>query len=319
MNILVTGGAGYIGSLTVKRLINKGINVTVYDNLVYGHEKSVSCRLIKGDLTDKEHLFTSLNKVSFDAVIHFAAYAYPGESMKEPYKYFYNNLSGGLNVLDLMKEKNIPHIIFSSSCSIYGSPQSLPVREEDSKNPESVYGESKLMFEKILFWYERTTNIKHINLRYFNAAGAALDNTLGEDHNPETHIIPLAINAAIHGTPFSLFGSDYPTRDGTCVRDYIHIEDLADAHLRALDFLQTSQKSDSFNLGTGKGFTIKEVVSMIEKIGNRKMNIELKERRAGDPPSVFADNSKAKKVLGFQPKFSDLETIIQTAWKWHAK
>lgn len=319
MKILVTGGAGYIGSITVKLLQEKGHQPIVFDNLIYGHKEAVSCPLIVGDLLDKEFLFKSLENESFDAVIHFAAYALAGESMDNPYKYFHNNIQGGLNLLDLMKEKKIPNIIFSSTCSIYGTPKVLPVSEKEEKKPESVYGESKLMFEKILGWYDTIYGIKHINLRYFNAAGAAPDGTLGENHDPETHIIPVAIKAAMDNQPFNLFGDDYPTKDGTCIRDYIHVQDLAEAHIQAINKLTETKVSDVFNLGTGNGYSNLEILEMIKKVSGINLEVVKKPRRAGDPPIIFADNTKARAELGFSPKYSDLETIVKTAWQWHNK
>jgi UDP-glucose 4-epimerase len=319
MKILVTGGAGYIGSITVKLLQEKGHQPIVFDNLIYGHKEAVTCPLIVGDLLDKEFLFKSFESENFDAVIHFAAYALAGESMDNPYKYFYNNIQGGLNLLDLMKEKKIPNIIFSSTCSIYGTPKVLPVSEKEEKKPENVYGESKLMFEKILDWYDTIYGIKHINLRYFNAAGAAPDGSLGENHNPETHIIPTAIKSAMDNKPFNLFGDDYPTKDGTCIRDYIHVQDLAEAHIQAINKLAETKTSDVFNLGTGNGYSNLEIIEMIRKVSGINLEVVKKPRRAGDPPMIFADNSKAKQELGFDPKYSDLETIIKTAWQWHNK
>lgn len=319
MKLLVTGGAGYIGSITVKLLEKEGHEVVVFDNLVYGHRESVESELIQGNLEDKEFLFSSLKDHSFDGVIHFAAYALAGESMQNPYKYFYSNLTGGLNLLELMKSKNIKNIIFSSSCSIYGTPDKLPVTEEESKKPESVYGESKLMFEKILGWYDKVFGIKHINLRYFNASGAAMDGTLGEEHDPETHVIPVAIKAAMNHTPFSLFGDDYNTPDGSCIRDYIHVEDLAITHLQSLNYLINSGQSDSFNLGAGHGYSNLEVVEMIKKVSGFDIEIEKKPRRAGDPAIIYADNTKAKEKLGFNPQYSDLDNIVRTAWNWHTK
>lgn len=317
MKILVTGGAGYIGSVTVKSLQDEGHEVTVFDNLSYGHRESVSCSLIVGDLVDRELLFKSFENQKFDGVIHFAAYALAGESMKDPNKYFFNNLLGGLNLLELMKRNQIKNIIFSSTCAVYGTPNKLPVTEEESKKPESVYGESKLMFEKILQWYDKIFEIRHINLRYFNAAGAMLDGSLGEDHSPETHIIPRAINSALSNSPFLLYGDDYDTPDGTCIRDYIHVLDLASAHISALNKLNENKNSDDINLGAGKGYSNLEVIDTIKKISGIDFPIEKKSRRAGDPAIVYADNSKAKEKLGFSPKYSDLETIVKSAWNWH--
>lgn len=319
MRILVTGGAGYIGSVTVKDLQENGHEVVVYDNLLYGHKESVTCHLIIGDLLDFKFLKENV-KGQFDAVIHFAAYALAGESMENPYKFFQNNLQGGLNLLEFMKMRKIPNIIFSSSCAIYGYPSKLPVAEEESKKPESVYGESKLMFEKILFWYEKTHGIKHINLRYFNAAGATLDGALGENHDPETHIIPIAIKTALGIHPaFKIFGTDYNTPDGTCIRDYIHVSDLSQAHVKALGKIENTRKSDYFNLGTGKGYSNREVLNMVKKVSGIDFKIEEIERRSGDPDAIYADNSKAVKELGFDPQYSDLETIVKTAWDWHRK
>lgn len=318
MRILVTGGAGYIGSITAKKLEKEGYEVVVFDNLSYGHKEAVSSKLVIGDLTDKNSVFESLKNESFDGVIHFAALALAGESMQNPYKYFQNNIQGGLNLLEFMKYKKIPYIIFSSTCAVYGYPQKLPVDENEEKKPVSVYGESKLMFEKILNWYDTIYGIKHINLRYFNAAGAAMDGSIGEKHNPETHIIPIAIEAALGQRPdFQLFGDNYPTSDGTCIRDYIHVEDLATAHVLALKKLIATNKSDSFNLGTGKGYSNKEVLDMVKKISGLDFKIEVKERREGDPAAIYADNKKAKEELGFNPVNSDLKTIVKTAWEWH--
>ncbi len=319
MKILVTGGAGYIGSVTVKSLQKAGHEVTVFDNLVYGHKEAVSANLIVGDLTDKKFLNESLENIQFDGVIHFAAYALAGESMKDPNKYFYNNLIGGLNLLEFMKDRKINTIIFSSTCAIYGTPDTLPVNELESKKPDSVYGDSKLMFENILKWYDAIYQIKHINLRYFNAAGATIDGSLGEEHDPETHIIPIAIKTALGNFPsFELYGNDYETKDGSCIRDYIHVEDLAQAHILALEYAIKTKKSDSFNLGSGIGYSNLEVLDEVKKVSNVNFKIEIKDRRAGDPPKIFADNKKAIDVLGFSPKFSDLETIVKTAWNWHS-
>lgn len=318
MRLLVTGGAGYIGSVTVRELQKAGHEVVVYDNLVYGHKESVSVPLVVGDLLDLEFL---KNKVegTFEAVIHFAAYALAGESMQNPYKFFQSNLQGGLNLLEFMRERKIPNIIFSSTCAIYGAPEKLPVTENESKKPESVYGESKLMFETILDWYDQIYGIKHINLRYFNACGATVDGLLGEDHDPETHIIPIAIQTALGKfESFKLFGTDYKTPDGTCIRDYIHVLDLANAHIQALEKIKSTGKSDFFNLGTGKGYSNREVLDMVKKVSNVNFKIEEIERRPGDPDAIYADNSKAMQELGFNPQFSDLETIVSTAWNWHS-
>lgn len=318
MKILVTGGAGYIGSVTVKRLLAEGHNVVVFDNLEYGHKEAVrGCPLFIGDLLQPQDLREKLQAYSFDAVIHFAAYLQVGESMQNPYKYFQNNLMGGLNLLEFMREKNCPYLVFSSTSAIFGTPQTLPVKENDPKHPESVYGESKWMFERILHWYDSIFGIKSVCLRYFNAAGASLDRSLGENHHPETHIIPVAIEKARKNEQFSLFGDDYDTPDGTCVRDYIHVEDLAQAHIQALSYLAEKNKSDVFNLGVGKGYSNKEVIAMVKQISGVDFPVHIEKRRPGDAAQVYADNEKAKKMLGFQPKYSDLKTIVETVWDWH--
>lgn len=319
MKILVTGGAGYIGSVTAKILQDKGYEVVVFDNLNGGHKENVSSKLVVGDLLNKEDINSGLKDENFDAVIHFAALALAGESMEQPFSYFQNNILGGINLLEFMKQKNVKHIVFSSTCAIYGTPKILPVAENAEKSPESVYGESKLAFEKILHWYDEIYGIKHINLRYFNAAGASLDGSLGENHNPETHIIPKAIKAAINNYEFQLFGKDYATPDGTCIRDYIHVEDLANAHILAIDKLSKTNKSDSFNLGVGRGRSNLEVLDMVKKISGKNFSIKIAPRRLGDPAVVYADNAKAKAQLGFNPQYSDLETIVKTAWDWHKK
>jgi len=318
MKILVTGGAGYIGSHTVVELLKQGHEITVFDNLVCGHKEPVICPLIIGDLLDKNQINAVFEKDSFDGVIHFAAYALAGESMNEPRKYFENNILGGLNLLEAMKKHGVDKIIFSSSCSQYGFPEKLPVTEEESKKPASVYGESKLMFETILQWYDSLFGIKNVCLRYFNAGGASLDGSMGEDHDPETHIIPIAIQTALgQREKFVMFGMDYKTPDGTNIRDYVHVLDLADAHIRALEYLVRENESNYFNVGTGKGYSNKEIVEMVKKISGINFMVEFGPRRLGDPDAVYADNTKIKKALSWEPRYSDLETIIKTAWNWH--
>lgn len=318
MKILVTGGAGFIGSITVKALQKAGYDVVVFDSLENGYRESVTVPLVVGNLLDKESL-RQLDNYTFDAVIHFAAYLQVAESMTNPAKYFENNLQGGLNLLEYMKEKKIPSIVFSSTAAIFGTPKHTPISEDAPKNPTSVYGESKLLFEKILSWYDSLFSIKSVALRYFNAAGAALDGTLGENHIPETHIIPAAMQRALRGESFSLFGSDYDTPDGTCVRDYIHVEDLAQAHILALQYLEKERKSNAFNLGVGKGYSNKEVVEMVKKITEIDFPVSIEPRRPGDPAILLADNKKSQEVLGFYPRYSDLETIVKTAWEWQKR
>jgi UDP-glucose 4-epimerase len=318
MKILVAGGAGYIGSHTVSEILKQNHEVVVFDNLICGHKEAVKCPLIVGDLLNKEEINKVFDKEKFDGVIHFAAYSLVGESMEKPSKYFENNLQGGLNLLEAMREHQVNNIVFSSTCSIYGFPDKLPVNEEESKKPVSVYGESKLMFERILSWYDKLFNIKNVRLRYFNACGASIDGSIGEDHQPESHIIPLVIQTALgQRKAFSLFGKDYKTPDGTCIRDYIHVLDLASAHIKALEYLKKNKESNYFNVGTGFGYSNKEVLNMIKKSTNIDFKIEIASRREGDPDSIYADNRKIKRELGWEPKYSDLKTIIDSAWKWH--
>ncbi len=316
--ILVTGGAGYIGSHTVAELAKQNYKVIVIDNLVYGHEQSIDCDFVDGDLLNKKDLEKVFSKHKFDGVVHFAAYALAGESMQEPGKYFENNILGGLNLLEVMKKYEVKNIVFSSTCAIYGFPKKLPVTEEESKKPVSVYGESKLIFEQILAWYDKLFGIKNICLRYFNACGASLDGSIGEDHKPETHIIPIAMQVALgQRKKFTIFGDDYDTSDGTNIRDYIHVSDLASAHIKALEYVFKNKKSNFFNVGTGDGYSNKEIVDMIKKVSGMDFEVEIGKRRDGDPDAIFADNSKVKKVLGWEPKHSDLQTIVESAWKWH--
>lgn len=319
MKILVTGGAGYIGSHTVKELLAAGHEVIVFDNLVYGHKEAVSCPLVVGDLLHKREINAVFNQNRFDGVIHFAAYALVGESMANPAKYFENNILGGINLLDEMRDHQISKIVFSSTCAIYGFPEKLPVVEEESKKPVSVYGESKLLFERVLSWYDRLFNIKNICLRYFNAAGASLDGSLGEDHTPETHLMPLVMQTALgQREKVVIFGDDYQTPDGTNIRDYIHVLDLAGAHLKALEYLAKEKASDYFNVGTGNGYSVKQIIEMVKKVSGTNFPVEIGLRRPGDPDAVYADNAKIKKVLGWEPRYSDLETISKTAWAWHS-
>ena len=319
MKILVTGGAGYIGSITTRKLIEEGHNVVVFDNLSTGHKENVFCKLVVGDLLNPEDIKTGLKNEHFDAVIHFAGKALARESMQKPSDYLNNNINGGINLLEYMRINGISNIVFSSTCAIYGFSNKLPVSENEDKLPVSIYGESKLIFEKILSWYDQIYKIKNVCLRYFNAAGASLDYSIGEMHSNETHIIPLAIEKAIRGDPFSLFGSNYPTSDGTCVRDYIHVEDLAIAHIKAINYLRKNNESNCFNLGTGKGYSNLQILKAIEDISHLTIDIEYKEKRVGDPPIIYANNSKASDILKFRPQYSDLDTIIKTAWNWHKK
>lgn len=319
--ILVTGGAGYIGSHTVNFLKENNYSPVVFDNLIEGSNKSaIDCEIIEGDLLDAQSINEALNSTQFDGVIHFAAYALAGESMKNPAKYFQNNIMGGINLLEAMKKSNVNKIVFSSTCAVYGFPDSLPVSESESKKPVSVYGESKLMFEQVLKWYDTLFGIKNVSLRYFNASGAALDGSNGEAHKEESHIIPIAFQTALgQRDKFVLFGDDYKTADGTCIRDYIHVLDLASVHLKALEYLFDGGNSEAFNVGTGHGYSNREILEMVKKVSSRDFTIEIAPRREGDPDAIYADNTKVTKILGWKPEYSDLKTIIESAWKWHSK
>lgn len=315
MKVLITGGAGYIGSITNKLLQDQGHDTIVFDNLSRGHREAVGkTPLLVGDLTNLAEINEVFEQHSFDAVVHFAALSLAGESMEKPYEYFHNNLLGGLNLLEAMRKHNCKKIIFSSTSAVYGYPKRVPIVEEETIAPVSVYGASKHMVEEMIGWFEKLYGIKSVILRYFNAAGAMLDGSLGEDHEPEYHIIPGAI-AVILGKQkiFELFGDDYDTPDGTCIRDYIHVVDLAEAHIKALEH----EESDVINLGVGRGYSNREVLEVVEKVTGKKLPVEVKPRRAGDPAKLWADNAKAKRVLGWEPKHSDIETIISSAFAWH--
>jgi UDP-glucose 4-epimerase len=321
MKLLITGGAGYIGSITNKLLNKRGFETVIFDNLSTGHRSSAGdTKLITGDLRKPADIEAALKSDKFDAVIHFAALALAGESMEKPYAYYENNIYGGLNLLEAMRKSDCQNIIFSSTCAVYGFPEHLPVSETESYKPVSVYGASKRMFEEIIEWYGKIYGLKYAFLRYFNAAGAMPDGSLGEEHPVETHIIPIAMDVARGIRPaFKLFGNDYQTPDGSCIRDYIHILDLADAHIRALEYLKNHSESVAVNLGVGKGYSNLEILNEIGKVTGKKIPVEICPRRAGDPDSIFADNSKAKSVLGWNPQYSDITTIVQSAWKWHTR
>ncbi len=318
--ILVTGGAGYIGSHTCKFLHERGYTPVVLDNLVYGHRSAVKWGpFIEGDIHDREGVDRIFSEYSPAAVIHFAAFAYVGESMLAPGKYYQNNVAGTLSLLESMRRNGCPHIVFSSSCATYGLPETLPLSESHPRKPISPYGRSKLMVEEILRDYDSAHGLKSVSLRYFNAAGADLAGELGEDHAPETHLIPLAVAAALGTRPeLQIFGTDYPTADGTAVRDFVHVTDLAAAHVQALEFLARRETSQAINLGTGRGYSVREIVREVERVSGREVPVVRKERRAGDPPVLVADAARAGQLLGWKPTHSDLPTIISSAWKWHA-
>lgn len=320
MKFLVTGGAGYIGSITNWLLRKNGHETVIFDNMTNGHPEAVGdTRLVVGDLRNKSDISAVFGHESFDAVIHFAALALAGESMEKPYEYYHNNIDGGINLLEAMREGGCKTIIFSSTCAVYGFPEALPVTEASPIAPTSVYGASKRNFEEILDWYEKIYSLKHAKLRYFNACGALEDGSLGEAHPVETHIIPVALAANAGDKPFSVFGKDYKTPDGTCVRDYIHVLDLAEAHLAAAQHISKTGESLTVNLGVGKGYSNLEIIHAVEEVTGRPMKIEYKERRWGDPDAIYADNSKARTLLGWTPKFTSPESIIRTAWSWHQK
>lgn len=320
MKYLITGGAGYIGSITNWLLRSGGNETVIFDNMANGHKEAAgNTKLIVGDLCNKDAINKVFDEYHFDAVIHFAALALAGESMQKPFEYFHNNIDGGLNLLEAMRTHDCKTIIFSSTCAVYGFPKKLPVTEDSPIAPASVYGASKRNFEEILDWYENIYGIRNAKLRYFNACGALSDGTLGEDHDPETHIIPVALRAAATGIPFTVFGNDYKTSDGTCVRDYIHVLDLADAHLKAAQYIAKNKASLTVNLGVGKGYSNLEILKSVEEVTGKKLKIEYVKRRWGDPDAIYADNTKAKKYLGWEPKFVELSSIIDSSWKWHQK
>jgi len=321
MNILVTGGAGYIGSLMVKRLLEKGDNVTIIDSLERGHKSAIDNRagFEEGNILDKKFLEGVFSKEKFDAIIHFAGYISMGESMENPYIYFQNNTYGSLNIIETAVENGVKNIVFSSTAGVYGNPIKLPIPEDHPKNPENPYGESKLMVEKILSWYEKTKGLSFAALRYFNAAGAALDGSLGEQHEPETHIIPNVIKAVLEKRSFKLFGGDYKTKDGTCVRDYIHVLDLVEAHVLAIDKLIKNPGSYFYNVGTGNGYSNKEITDTVKKVTGEDFKVEIVDRRPGDADTLIADPSRINNELGFKPQYSDIETIVKSAWQWHNK
>lgn len=320
MNVLVTGGAGYIGSNMVRFLLKHGHKPIVLDSMEFGHKAAIpsSVPLIVGNVKDKSALEPIFSKYTIEAVIHFAGYLMVEESVREPIKYMQNNVIAPVTLLTVMHEHNVDKIIFSSTAAVYGNPQKVPIPEDHPKNPTSPYGLSKWCFEELLHVFNKDTGVRSISLRYFNACGAALDGTNGEDHNPETHIIPVAIRTALgKQKEFFLYGTDYPTRDGSCLRDYIHIEDLAESHLVALEALMDGHKPDVYNLATGEGTTNKEMVEAVKKETGVDFKVTASGRRAGDPHSLVADPSKFKKEFGWKPKHSDIGTIVSSAWKWH--
>jgi UDP-glucose 4-epimerase len=319
MKIVVTGGAGYIGSFMTKRLLDDGHEVTVIDSLERGHKNVIDKRaeFKQGNLLDKHFIDLVFSDKQYNGVIHFSGYISMSESMQNPGMYFTDNTFATVNLLEVLNKHHVNKIVFSSSAGVYGNPIEVPINEDHQKNPENPYGESKLMIEKILPWYQKIYGISFTALRYFNASGAALDGSMGEAHEPETHIIPNAINAALSGSEFNLFGDDYSTSDGTCIRDYIHVLDLVEAHLLAINKMNSVPGSYYFNVGTGKGFSNKEVLTMVEKVSGSNISVIVKPKRPGDANILVANPLKIFQVLGFVPKYSELEIIVKTAWKWH--
>ncbi|MCI8362971.1 MAG: UDP-glucose 4-epimerase GalE [Clostridia bacterium] len=317
--ILVTGGAGYIGSHINKKLHQNGYGTVVFDNLVYGHREAVKWGTLEvGDLSDTDKLEDIFMKYNIDAVFHFAAYAYVGESVKNPQKYYNNNVVNTLHLLDTMVKYNVKHFIFSSTCATYGVPEELPITEEMKQIPINPYGVSKLMIERILEDYHRAYELNYCCLRYFNAAGADPESEIGESHTPETHLIPLILAAAAGDREnIRVFGTDYPTRDGSCIRDYIHVTDLADAHVKAMDYLKNGGESTCFNLGNCTGNSVLEVIGAAKEITGKDIPAVFDERRQGDPPILVGSANKAERVLGWKPQYGDINTIMEHAWKWY--
>ena len=320
MAILVTGGAGYIGSVVVEDLHQKGEEVVVIDNLVYGHAEAVAEEIpfYKGNIGDKDLVRKILSEHEIEACMHFSAFAYVGESVEDPQKYFENNVAQTLDLLDVLIENDVKKFVFSSTCATYGEPEYMPIDEKHPQSPTNPYGWSKFMVERVLESYDTAYGLKFVALRYFNACGAT--ETHGEHHDPETHLIPLILfTAQGKRESISIFGDDYPTPDGTAIRDYIHISDLSSAHLLALKHLQNGGNSEFINLGNGTGFSVKEVIEAARKVTGKKIEAKITPRRAGDPSRLIANASKAAEVLGWKPKFPEIEKIIESAWQWHQK
>lgn len=322
MAVLVLGGAGYIGSHTVDRLVEQGQDVVVVDSLVTGHKAAVrpEAKFYQGDLADKPFMRKVFSEnPEIDAVIHFAAFSLVAESMKDPLKYFDNNTAGMVKLLEVMHEFNVNYIVFSSTAATYGIPEKMPIKEDDPQNPINPYGESKLMMEKIMRWADQAYGVKFVALRYFNVAGAKPDGSIGEDHHPETHLLPIVLQVAQgKREKLQIFGNDYNTPDGTNVRDYVHPFDLADAHILAVDYLRKGNESNVFNLGSSTGFSNLEIVEAARDVTGKPIPAEMAPRRGGDPDSLIACSDKAREVLGWKPQFDDIHKIIETAWAWHS-
>jgi UDP-arabinose 4-epimerase len=318
MNILVTGGAGYIGSHACKALARAGYTPISYDNLVYGHRWAVRWGPFEeGDILDRARLDVVLERYRPAAVLHFAAYAYVGESVQDPGKYYRNNVAGTLTLLEAIRDHGIDKLIFSSTCATYGIPERVPIREDHPQRPINPYGASKLMIERMLQDFDTAHGLRSVSLRYFNAAGADPDGEIGEAHDPETHLIPLVLDAAAGRRPaITVYGDDYDTPDGTCIRDYIHVSDLADAHVLSLRALENGAATTAYNLGNGQGFSVREVIAAAEAVSARRVPVEIGARRPGDPARLVGEAARAHELLGWQPRFTQLDSILTTAWKW---
>lgn len=319
MTVLVTGGAGYIGSHVVRKLLEQNYKVVIIDNLSRGHEESVPGEAVfeNADLLDSNAIREVLSRHTIDAVIHFAAFAYVGESVDNPEIYYKNNVGGSISLISALKDFNINKVVFSSTCSLYGNPEIIPISENESIKPINPYAKTKHMIENVLQDFDTAYGMKHVALRYFNAAGDDVDGVIGESHQPETHLIPIVLEAALgKRKSVQVFGNDYPTADGTCIRDYIHVYDLADAHIRALKYLSEGGKSEVVNLGTGDGYSVMQIIETAKKVTGCEIPYTVSGRRAGDPAVLIADNRKAKQLLGWSPEYN-LEDIISSAWTWH--
>ena len=320
MSILVCGGAGYIGSHTVYKLIEQGKDVVIVDNLQSGHMGAVhpKAKFYKGDIRDASILDKIFTENKIESIVHFAANSLVGESMEKPLLYFNNNVYGMQILLESMVKHNIKNIVFSSTAAVYGEPKRVPILEDDETNPANTYGETKLTMEKMMKWCNKAYGINYVALRYFNVAGSLGDGSIGEDHNPETHLIPLILQVPLKKREFiSVYGTDYPTPDGTCIRDYIHVLDLADAHIKAVEYLEAGNESNIFNLGNGVGFSVKEMIEAAKEATGKEIKVVLGDRRAGDPAQLIASSEKANKILGWTPKFTDVKDIIKDAWAFH--
>lgn len=322
MSILVCGGAGYIGSHAVHQLIGKGEEVVIVDNLQTGHKDAIhpKAKFYEGDIRNSDILDKIFTENKIEAVIHFAANSLVGESMEKPLLYFNNNVYGMQMLLEAMKRHRVDKIVFSSTAAVYGEPNRIPIMESDDTIPTNTYGETKLIMEKMMKWVSRAERIRYVSLRYFNAAGALPDGSIGEDHNPETHLIPLILQVPLGKRAcITVYGDDYDTPDGTCLRDYIHVIDLADAHVLALDYLRKGGDSNIFNLGNGRGFSVKEMIEAAKKATGRDIKVVMGNRRMGDPAQLIASSEKAQRILGWKPRYTDVEDVIGTAWNWHQK